>query len=78
MSNQDITKPKSIQDIVIKFPFKTLPRIYGNLEYASLSEITRALYENTAFSPTTLRGGAHGHLRMIMKDTLYANIAATT
>ena len=39
--------------------------------------MTRSLYVNAASLPTTIRGGAHRHVGMIMKDTLYTTIAAT-
>ena len=39
--------------------------------------MTRSLYGNSESLPTMLGGGAHGHVGMIMKDTLHATIAPT-
>ena len=71
------SKPKSIREIVTNLLFNTLPRIDGEPDFAYLSDMTRSLYVNAASLPTTIRGGAHRHVGMIMKDTLYTNIAAT-
>ena len=38
----------------------------------------RSLYGNAASPLTAVGGGAHGHVGMIMKETLYATIATTT
>ena len=64
-------KSKSIEEIATKFPFKTLPIIDGDPDYASLSEMTRALYGNATSLPTMLGDSAHGHMGMIVKDKLY-------
>ena len=35
------------------------------------------MYGNAASPPTTLGGGAHGHVGLIMKATLYVTLSAT-
>jgi hypothetical protein len=52
----------SVADIVAKFPVKTLPKITGEPDYATIGHIIQTLYGNTASLPTTIGGGAHGHI----------------
>eukprot|EP00957_Ditylum_brightwellii_P016183 1217560-Ditylum_brightwellii.AAC.1 len=35
------------------------------------------LYKNAATIPSSLRGGAHGHIGLVMKPTLYSSLSAT-
>ena len=53
------------------FPFKTLTPIIGEPNYPSINLLTQELYANSASLPTTLGGGKHGHLGLVMKASLY-------
>lgn len=65
----------STEDILAKFPTKNLPRIEGEPNYQSINECLQALYGNAALIPTTLGGGAHGHIGLIMPGPLYATLS---
>lgn len=66
-----------IDDIVSKFPVKELPRIEGEPNYETINELVQILYGNAATLPTTLGGGANGHIGLIMKPTLYETLSDT-
>ncbi len=70
-------KMKSIDRIIAKFAIKNIPKIDGKPDYANLNEMIQALYANTATLSTTLGGGSHGHVGLIMKPTLYTTLTAT-
>jgi hypothetical protein len=67
----------SINDIVTKFPLKNIPTITGEPDYSSINEMVQQLYGNAASLPTTLGGGAHGHIGLLMTQAIYATISAT-
>lgn len=54
------------------FPFKTLNHIIREPTYESINNITLKLYYNASSIPSTLRGGKHVHLGMVMKPN-YTN-----
>jgi UDP-N-acetylmuramate-alanine ligase len=60
----------SVDDIVVKFPTKTVPTISGEPGYASISSMVQLMYGNAALLPTTLGGGQLGHLGLIMTPIL--------
>ena len=66
----------SADDIVSKFPVKTLPTIHGAPDYKSISAMMQALYGYVASLPTTSGGGAHGHIGLIMTPALYLTLTA--
>ena len=68
-------KPKIIKYIDARFVFKNPPIIDEDPDYGSLNEIIQALYIDTANLPTTLAGGAYGHVGIVMKDTLYPTLS---
>ena len=68
-------KSQSVDDIVSKFPIKTLPRIDGEPTYESINNIMKILYANEATLPTTMGGGTHGHIGIIMKPELYSTLS---
>ena len=72
-----MAKPTSIDDIVAKFLTIILPPIPGEPDYECISQLNQILYGNAATLSTTLVGGAHGHVGLIMKTTLYVTLAAT-
>jgi hypothetical protein len=65
----------SVDDIVAKFPNKKLPIIQGEPDYAQINNMMQTLYGNAASLPTTLGGGRHGHIGLIMTAALYATLA---
>ena len=67
----------SIDDIVAKFPTKIQPPIPGEPDYDYTSQLNIIIYGNAANIPTTLGGGAHGHVGLITKATLYVTLSAT-
>ena len=75
--NSIMVKPTSIDDIVPKFLTKILPPITGEPDYDCISQLNQLMYGNAATLPTTLGGGAYGHVSLIMKATLYVTLAAT-
>ena len=72
-----MVNPTSVHDIVAKFPTKILPPIPGNPDYEFISKLNQLMYGNTATLPTTLSGGAHGHVGLIVKATLYVTLSPT-
>ena len=69
-------KSQSVDDIVAKFPLKTLPRIDGEPTYESINAMMQMLYANAATLSTTKGGGMHGHIGLIMKPELYTTLSA--
>ena len=72
-----MVKPTYIDAIVAKFLTKILLLITGEPDYDCISQLNQIIYGNAATLPTTLGGGAHGHVGLIMKATLYVILAAT-
>ena len=68
----------SLDNIIAKFPMKTLPIISGEPDYASINTMVQFLYGNSASLPTTLGGGQHGHIGLIMTHIFYATLAPNT
>lgn len=68
----------TVDAIVAKFPNKTIPTITDEPDYASINIMVEILYGNAASLPTTLGGGAHGHIGLIMTPALYATLAPGT
>ncbi len=67
----------TVDAIVAKFPNKTLPKIKEEPNYENINESVQLLYANAATLATTLGGGAHGHIGIIMQQPLYATLTAT-
>ena len=65
----------SVDDIVAKFPMKQIPIITGEPDYASINDMVQNLYGNAASLPTTIGGGAHGHIGLLMTPALYATLS---
>jgi hypothetical protein len=64
-----------VDDILAKFPTKTIPTISGEPYYASISNMVQLMYGNAASLPTSLGGGQHSHIGLIMTPILYATAA---
>ena len=67
----------SVDDVVAKFPMETMPKIDGDPEYGNINTTMQLLYENAASLPTTLGGGQHRHISIIMTPQLYTTLANT-
>ena len=67
----------SVDDVVSKFPMKTMPEINGEPDYGNTNTMMQLLYGNTALLPTTLGGGQHEHIGIIMTLQLYTTLANT-
>ena len=66
-----------VDDVVAKFPMKTMPKIDGEPDYGNINTMMQLLYGNTTSLPTTLGGGQHGHISIIMTPQLYTTLANT-
>ena len=60
------------------FQHRTLTPIIGRPTYASLQTLLVQLKANAHAVPTTLGGGQHGHLGLILSDARYALVAPNT
>ena len=67
----------SVDDIVAKFPMKTMPKIDREPKYGNINTMMQLLYGNAASLPTTLGGGQHGNIGIIMTPQLYTTLANT-
>jgi hypothetical protein len=61
-------------NIISKFPTKTIPTIQGEPYHGYISKMVQLMYGNAASLPTTLGGGQHGHVGLIMTPILYATL----
>ncbi len=66
----------SVDDIVAKFPTKSIPIINDEPDYATISNMIQLMYGNAASLSTSLGGGQHGHVGLIMTPILYATLSA--
>eukprot|EP00957_Ditylum_brightwellii_P204314 15338640-Ditylum_brightwellii.AAC.1 len=60
-----------------KFLNPMLQRIEGEPDYVAINAIMLQLYENAATIQSSLGGGAHGHIGIVMEPTMYFNLSAT-
>jgi hypothetical protein len=67
----------SAEDIVAKFPIKTIPTINREPDYETINTMVQTLYGNTASLATTTGGGAHGHIGLIMTPALSSTLTDT-
>ena len=70
------TSVPSVEDITNAFP-TPITTITGEPIYESLKTLKDQLKTNAASIPTTLGGGNHGYLGLILSPAFYATIAAT-
>ena len=59
------------------FKHKVIPTIFGTPAFHQIEDLKRKIVANAASVPTTLGGGAHGHMGLTMTNADYANISAT-
>ena len=67
----------SVDDVVAKFPMKAMPKINQEPDYRNINTMMQLLYGNAASLPTTLGGGQHVHLGIIMTPQLYTTLVST-
>ena len=65
----------SVEDITNAFP-TPITKITGEPNYESLKNLKDQLKANAASIPTTLGGGNHGYLSLILSSAAYTTIAA--
>ena len=70
------TAVPSVEDVTNAFP-TAVTKITGEPNYESLKTLKDELKANAASIPTTLGGGTHGYLGLILSPAAYATIAAT-
>ena len=70
------TSVPSVEDITNAFP-TPITKITGKPNYKGLKNLKDQLKANAASIPTTLGGGTHGYLGLILSPAAYATIAAT-
>ena len=70
------TAVPSVEDVTNAFP-TAVTKITGEPNYESLKNLKDELKANAASIPTTLGGGTHGYLGLILSPAAYATIAAT-
>ena len=70
------TSIPSVEDITNAFP-TPITKITGEPNYEGLKNLKDQLKANAASIPTTLGGGTHGYLGLILSPAAYATIAAT-
>ena len=61
----------SVDEIRSGFPQPSVPAIDGEPTYESIKTVHDILKSNAASVPTTLGGGAHGHLGLVLNPTVY-------
>ena len=66
----------SVEDFTNAFP-NHIPPIVGEPTYQTLKELKDQLKANAASIPTTLGGGNHGYLGLILSPAAYATISPT-
>ena len=65
---------QSVDDIRAGFPHPTIPPIEGEPTYQTIKTMHDLLKSNAASVPTTLGGGAHGHLGLVLNAVLYTAV----
>jgi hypothetical protein len=65
-----------VNDIIAKFPLKNIPGSTGEPDDETINNMFQKLYGNAASLPTTIGGGAHDHISLLMTAALYATLLA--
>ena len=66
-------KSKTIQT---HFPHPIISKIQGEPTYSSIRTIATQIYANASSVPSTLSGGHHGHLGLVLRPQRYLTVAA--
>ena len=67
----------TVEEILAKFPIKSLPPIQSEPSYDNINELIQLLYANAASVATSYGGSNHGHIGLIMPPTTYATLSDT-
>ena len=67
----------NINYVATYFKFPELDKTHGAPTYSKLREINDQIKGNASSVSSELRGGAHGHLGLVLTDDEYVNITAT-
>jgi hypothetical protein len=70
------TRTPSVKDTY--FQHKVLTKIHGKPTYPTLQTLQIELKANAGSVPSTLGGGRHGHLGLLLTDATYATLQPTT
>ena len=54
-----------------------MPKIDRETDYRNINTMVQLLYGNAASLPTTLGGGQHGHIGIVMTPQFYTTLANT-
>jgi hypothetical protein len=65
----------TVESILGRFRHKTLDRIEGLPDFASLTKLRKQVKDNAASIRTTAGGGAHGYLGIILSPPEYARVS---
>ena len=68
------TSIQSVDDIRSGFPHPTVPTIEGEPHYTSIKQLHDLLKSNAAAFPSTLGGGGHGLLGLVLPPAVYLNV----
>ena len=64
--------------IIVKFPDKSFPVINVKPYYHIIYDLWTLLYNNSSILNTTFDKVNHGHIWIVIQDTLYATISPVT
>ena len=67
----------NVDYIIAKFPIKVAPTISRQTKHGTINKTVQNLYGNMTTLPTTLRGGIHVHIRIIIRLALYITFSLT-
>ena len=73
-----ISSVLSPDSLIASFPHPSLPKITGRPTFSSINALRKLQKANAAEVNSTLGGGAHGYLGMIISDAAYARAAPGT
>jgi hypothetical protein len=68
----------TVEDVMASFPHPILPPVEGDPDYQTINATRKFLPANSWAIETHLGGGTLGHLRLIILDVSYSNIAPPT
>ena len=63
--------------VIERFEFPTLTKVHGELDFQKLKQIKNEVKANASLITSTLGGGAHGHLGLVLTPAEYALVSGT-
>ncbi len=63
------------EELKLHFPHPSLTKIEGRPKHTTIQVLRQKIYENAAAISSSLGGGGHGHLGLVMNDDEYQNIS---